>query len=201
MPITSMSVAQSVSIPTKCGGTGCDLLHDQYTSFSLTHRNLLEKLKSKLCNPILITGKLASSAIPPFSHWMKTVSYFSILGMLLDFAMGNRLHAQFGKFVTISSSNWICHVTPILPHNTLMPRQNFPDDLLKRIFLNENVWNSIEISLEFVPKGRFRLWLGADQATSHYLNQWWLHCWRIYDTVDEIGRSYAMFAPSQWETA
>ena len=29
----------------------------------------------------------------------------------------------------------------------------FTDDILKRIFLNENVWISINISLKFVPKG------------------------------------------------
>ena len=41
--------------------------------------------------------------------------------------------------------------------NTMRPRQNgrhFPDDILKWIFLNENVWISIEISLKFVPKGQ-----------------------------------------------
>ena len=40
--------------------------------------------------------------------------------------------------------------------NTLRPRQNgrrFADDTFRRIFLNENVWISIEISLKFVPKG------------------------------------------------
>ena len=40
--------------------------------------------------------------------------------------------------------------------NTLRPRQNgrhFPDDSFKWIFLNENVWISIEVSLKFVPKG------------------------------------------------
>ena len=40
--------------------------------------------------------------------------------------------------------------------NTLRPRQNgrhFADDILKCIFLNENVWIRIEISLKFVPKG------------------------------------------------
>ena len=40
--------------------------------------------------------------------------------------------------------------------NTLRPRQNgrhFPDDILKCIFLNENGWISIKISLKFVPKG------------------------------------------------
>ena len=40
--------------------------------------------------------------------------------------------------------------------NSLRPRQNgclFADDLFKCIFLNENVWISIKISLKFVPKG------------------------------------------------
>ena len=40
--------------------------------------------------------------------------------------------------------------------NTLRPRhkgRHFPNDIFKSIFLNENVWISIEISLEFVPKG------------------------------------------------
>ena len=38
--------------------------------------------------------------------------------------------------------------------NSLRPRQNgchFPDDIFKWIFLNENVWISITISLKFVP--------------------------------------------------
>ena len=29
----------------------------------------------------------------------------------------------------------------------------------------------------------FRQWLGADQATSHYLHQWWLDFWRIYASL------------------
>ena len=40
--------------------------------------------------------------------------------------------------------------------NTLRPKQNgchFPDDSFKWIFLNENVWISIEVSLKFVSKG------------------------------------------------
>ena len=39
---------------------------------------------------------------------------------------------------------------------TLRPRQNeshFTDAILKRIFLKENAWIPIEISLKFVPKG------------------------------------------------
>ena len=40
--------------------------------------------------------------------------------------------------------------------NTLRPRQNgrhFANNLLKCIFLSENVWDTIKISLKFVPKG------------------------------------------------
>ena len=40
--------------------------------------------------------------------------------------------------------------------NTLWPRRDgryFADDILKCIFLNENVWISLKIPLKFVPKG------------------------------------------------
>ena len=40
--------------------------------------------------------------------------------------------------------------------NTLRPRQDgryFADDVLKCIFLNENVWISLKIPLKFVPRG------------------------------------------------
>ena len=50
------------------------------------------------------------------------------------------------KLAFILSRRWV---------NTLRPRQNgrhFPDDIFKWIFFNENVWNSIKISLKFVPK-------------------------------------------------
>ena len=40
-----------------------------------------------------------------------------------------------------------------LTHWGRQNRRHFPDDSFKWIFLNENVWNSIEVSLKFVPKG------------------------------------------------
>ena len=46
----------------------------------------------------------------------------------------------------------LCRVTV----NTLRQRQHgrhLPDNIFKCIFLNENVWISIKISLKFVPKG------------------------------------------------
>ena len=92
---------------------------------------------------------------------------------------------------------------PILCHiNSLRPRQNgrpFADDTFKRILLNENIRISTTNSLKFVPKGLINIipalvliWLGADQATSHYLNQYWLDHWRIYASLglNELMRSF-----------
>ena len=49
------------------------------------------------------------------------------------------------------------HYTGLLTSfDTFRPRQNgrhFPEDILKWIFMNENVWIAIKISLKFVPRG------------------------------------------------
>ena len=43
--------------------------------------------------------------------------------------------------------------------NSLRPRQNrhFEDDILTCIFLNENVWIPIKISMKFVPQGPIKI--------------------------------------------
>ena len=51
---------------------------------------------------------------------------------------------------------WLGHWHVIWWLNSLRPRQDgrhFPDAIFKWIFLNENVWISITVSLEFIPKG------------------------------------------------
>ena len=53
----------------------------------------------------------------------------------------------------VQQSNWV-YIGWFL--NTLRPRQNgrnFPEDVLKWIFVNENEWILIKISLKFVPRG------------------------------------------------
>ena len=55
-------------------------------------------------------------------------------------------------FTTMSLFYFVSHFTEF---NTLRPRQNgrnFPDHIFKPIFLNENVWIVIKISMKFVPK-------------------------------------------------
>ena len=54
--------------------------------------------------------------------------------------------------------HWYQRIPDFASHgiNSLRPRRNrrhFADDTFKRIFLNENVSISVEISLKFVPKG------------------------------------------------
>ena len=69
------------------------------------------------------------------------------------------------KYLFMTSERNKCLIANILVYwllcqhlhiNTLRPRQNgchFPDDIFKWIFLNENVWISIKITLKFVPRG------------------------------------------------
>ena len=76
-----------------------------------------------LSEPILVS--LLTHICPTWSQWVKLISMMS-----------------YG----VSLGKWV---------NTLRPRQNgrhFADDIFKWIFLNENAWISIKISLEFVPK-------------------------------------------------
>ena len=67
---------------------------------------------------------------------------------------------SYRRYISISElmpQNGVWHqIWPKCLLNTLRPRQNgrhFPDAIFKWIFLNENVWISINISLKFVPRG------------------------------------------------
>ena len=71
---------------------------------------------------------------------LKFAAYFTDIDHLLEYKCGCEM-------LTFLCTGWI---------NTLRQRQNgrhFPDDIFKWIFLNENVWISINISLKFVPRG------------------------------------------------
>ena len=71
-----------------------------------------------------------------------------------DFYLSTFVLASRGSWEDGSSIYCVCCVA-VVTINTWRPRQNgrhFPDDSFKWIFLNENVWISIKISLNFVPK-------------------------------------------------
>ena len=78
--------------------------------------------------------------------------------------------------------------------NILRPRRNgrhFVDDIFKCSFLNKNVlisrlrfhWSLFLRVQLTIFQHCFRKWLGTDQATSHYLIQWWLDYRRIYESL------------------
>ena len=84
--------------------------------------------------------------------------------------------------------------------NTLRPRQM--DAISQTTFSKAFSWiKMFEFRLKFhwslFPRVQltifqqwFRLWLGAVQATSHYLNQWWLVYRRIYASLGLIELSF-----------
>ena len=84
--------------------------------------------------------------------------------------------------ICVTRSQWV---------NTMRLRQkgsHFADDIFKCIFLNENVWISIKVSLKFLPKGPIpnipplvQIMAWRRPGNKHgYLNQWWLDYRGIY---------------------
>ena len=72
-----------------------------------------------------------------------------------------------------------CKVTQVNKLRLTQNGRHLTDDIFKSIFLNENVWILIKISLKFVPKGPFNnitslVQIMAWRRPSHFLNQWWL---------------------------
>ena len=95
----------------------------------------------------------------------------------------------------------------IRPHcvNSLRPRQM--DAIFQTILSNAFSWmKMLEFRLKFhwslflraqlrIVHHCFRWWLGADQATNHYLKQWWLESWRIYASLGLDELTHFMMSP------
>ena len=82
---------------------------------------------------------------------------------------------------------WVCELSFYWSNRRLVPcsspsrLQHFADDLLKCIFLKENVWIPIKMSLRFVPKGPINKFLSLVQTlTWRRLSHKPLSKWRIY---------------------
>ena len=77
-------------------------------------------------------------------HWLKPMQFASTVA--------------WPEIITVKGGNHLLSIGVTYSFfNTLRRRQNcrhFPDDIFKFIFLNENEWISIRISLKFAPKGQ-----------------------------------------------
>ena len=84
-------------------------------------------------------------------------SYFimkSLITVIIGLGNGLVLYRQHTFPKITMTLNLLTHSIIIV--NPLRPRQNgrhFADDIFKCIFLNQNVWILIKISLKFFPKG------------------------------------------------
>ena len=96
-----------------------------------------------LANRLTRDPKIVIHGNSCFILYVPTISYIPIY-----------MNMQAQKLAFDSQTPYHVKVQTII--NTLRPRQNgrhFTDDIFKCIFLNENVWIPIKISLKFVPQG------------------------------------------------
>ena len=92
--------------------------------------------------------------------WHRTVS--TLVHVMACCLFGNTVKPHFWNGLVMSLDDWDHCMHDLMNKSCdtgviiLRPRQtgrHFPDDIFKCIFLNENIWSSITISLIFVPKG------------------------------------------------
>ena len=119
-----------------------------------------------------------------FAKWPRTAYSSSVQGRMrkwininwYNYMMRNRFDHEAGRgyqharYQCVSYILVICVKYGGLTHwGERQHARHFPDKF-KCIFVNENIWIFIEMSLKFV--------------TSHYLNQWWLDYWHIYASLE-----------------
>ena len=82
---------------------------------------------------------------------------------------------------------------------SIFRRRHFPVHFLMKMyeFRLKFHWSLFLIVQLTISQHWLRWLLGADQATSHYLNQWWLVYWRIYAS---LGLNELMFNSKELET-
>ena len=144
--------------------------HPLKTNGCLAYRRLTSSVKEATGSLLFLNS----------SHqWMASWMWLEVTGPAICNSIQGELHWKAGFILQQGPSNLITKMAI----NSLRPRQNrchFADNIFKCNFLNENVWIPMKISLKFVPKGPIdnipalvQIIAWREQATSHYLNQWW----------------------------
>ena len=121
-----------------------------FGSFSgVCHPASVSRLSAIPARLLLLTHELHQQ------QWFKQFTKVCNPTLMWTYTTGVWRYETSENIVRLSVS-WLCFFIA-LPFNTLRPRQDgrhFPD-ILKCIFLNENVWISLTISLKCVRKVRF----------------------------------------------
>ena len=135
-----------------------------------------------------------SGRLAPVLLWCRQILVFHLdrcQQVLLCQCQKNWCYIQIGSChgLVIMLCSWLYVIG--VNFNTLRLRGNgrhFPDDIFKWISLYENVWISIKIPLNFIPKGLINnspalvlimAWHWPGDKLFNHLNQWWLAVFQI----------------------
>ena len=144
------------------------IINHQYQHWAFPRRLILV-IKDKYCYKIdgkqtCCSTKAISSSWDTHSHNIRSYLLIQWCSEHSPYTPGfaQKLNFLFINMSKPPTGNYHRHVTAVTrasslwPFNTLRPRRNrrhFADDIFKCIFLNENVLNSIKISLKFISRG------------------------------------------------
>ena len=103
------------------------------------------------CRSKTVTNYISAKSKPKYACLPSKIVEVWIKRFFVRYDWWRRLQPTSSVSPVWVNASWRHHAI-----NTLRPRQNarhFLDDIFKYIFLNENVWISIKISLFFIPNG------------------------------------------------
>ena len=111
------------------------------------------------------------------SHWLDAYTKWSLMQPFCTTALCMQMLLSYLKERALVSTGVPGRSTGSLQHEKAIRNQNgchFADNVFKGIFLNENIWISIKISLKLAPRVQstifqhwFRQWLGANHRDAN----------------------------------
>ena len=113
-------------------------------------------------------------------HWSLFLRFqVTISWCWFRFVMAWR-HAHMCHLASNELTHWGRDKMPAISQTTLSNSFSWMKMLEFRLKFHWNLFLRVQLT---IFQHWFRWWLGADQATSHYLNQWWLGCRCIYASL------------------
>ena len=139
------------------------------------HTSSASNISSNSCKTVCFsTHRIAQKSLN-LDLVMGTPS-FSSLPELISVTASSRRRLLFGEYLT----HWGRDKMAVVSQTTLSNAFSWMKMLEFRLRFLWSLFLRVQLT---IIQHWFRQWLGAGQATSHYLNQWWLVYWRIYASL------------------
>ena len=148
-------------------------------------------VESAFCNGWLFICSTSAGFIVQFKYWSKICKYITTVCVPVIVETNWR----FSREANILLTHWGRDKMEAISQTTHSNTFSWMTMLKFRLEFHWNLFLRVQFT---IFQHWFRLWLGADQATSHYLNQWWFDYWLIYVSLGLNDLIHFPLVPQMW---